>query len=72
MNTTHAYTDIHAYCMCTHTHVLLILQEIKLKDRKEKKSTDSVCPREHFKDKPVDVSCSKTDETRSGTGEAKT
>lgn len=28
-------------------------------------SNDSVCPREHFKDKPVDVSRSTTDKTQS-------
>lgn len=44
----------------------LILEEIKHKDGIEKASTDSVCPREHFKDKPVDVSCSMTDKTQSG------
>lgn len=29
----------------------------------KKISTDCVCPREHFKDKPVDVSCSVTGKT---------
>lgn len=32
------------------------MQFSKHKDRSKKASTDSVCPREHFKDKPVDVS----------------
>lgn len=45
--------------------------EIKYKDRKGKVSRDSACPRERFKDKPVDVSCGKTDKTQSGTGDAK-
>lgn len=52
-------------------HKQLILQEIRHKDKKEKASTDSVCPRERFKDKPVDVSCGKTDKARSGTRDAK-
>lgn len=53
-----------------HRYTQLVLEEIKNRDRKEKASTDSVCPKEHFKDKPVDVSCGKTDKTQSGTGDA--
>lgn len=49
----------------------LIFEEIKHKDGMEKGSTDSICPREHFKDKPVDVSCSMTDKTQSGAGDGK-
>lgn len=34
-------------------------------------SNDSVCPREHFKDKPVDVSRSTTGKTQSRAGDTK-
>ena len=59
------YMDV----VCSQVHKL-ILEEIRNRDRKEKASTDSVRPGEHFKDKPVDVSCGKTDKTQSGTGDA--
>lgn len=58
ITTVHAYTDIDAKCMCTWRN--------KAQRWDRKGNTDSACPRVHFKDKPVDVSCSMTDKTPSG------
>lgn len=57
--------------VCIQTHTAHSLGDKAEKERKEKASVDSVCPREHFKDKPVDVSCSRTEEIRSGAGDAR-
>ncbi len=64
------HTHRHSFIFFVDRLVQLIFEEIKHSDRREKASSDSVCPREHFKDKPVDVSCSETDKTQSRAGDA--
>lgn len=59
-------THCHRCVLCVHWLKAYSLRDEHIPDGKETVGTDSACPREYFKGKPVDAICSRADRRQDG------